>query len=499
MRLIQKQVLLLLAGVLLLTTACKKTEDPQPEASAVTTSTPSLVSFTSVTLQGNLSKLGTGGVTDHGFVWGETADPDLNATGKHSLGAKAETGAFEHAVTGLTAGKTYHVRAYATDAQGTVYGEDKTFSTTGNPTITDFTPTEAGQGDTVTVTGTNFNGTTDDITVKIGATAATEIVTASLTEIKFVVPAGATEGTNKLSVSIKGIEVTASTDFTYLLGTWTQKKDFGGVARTDAVSFSVGSKGYILGGRTEYNTSKGLSDMWEYDPATDAWTQKASYSGGKRTLPAAFVIQDIAYVGLGTDESNTHQKDFWQYNPSTNTWTQISDFSGSTAFGRKVAFSLGSKGYVIHEDSNEFWEINLNSWTKKNNLPASNFINHFVLNGIAYVIGKDKKAWKYDATNDSWTSIESFPGESFFNFSFSVSNIGYLAEAVASSTITFGSDNTKLWKYSPSANTWQRVKSLADNSKVSRIFSDAFVTGNKAYVRTGSFNGVGFWEFDPTK
>ncbi|EAY26363.1 IPT/TIG domain-containing protein [Microscilla marina] len=501
MRLIQKQLPLLLAALFLFTVGCKKKEeDPQqPAQTSLSTFIPTSVDFTSVTLKGSILTVGDGGITDHGFVWGETASPDLNSAGKHSLGAKSEAGAFEHAVTGLTAGKTYHVRAYATDAQGTVYGEDKTFSTTNSPTITEFTPTEAGQGDTVTIKGTNFNATTAETSIKFGTTAATTILSVSETEIKVVVPSGVTEGANKITATIKGLEAASTTDFTYLLGTWTQKKDFGGVARTDAVSFSVGTKGYILGGRTEYNTSKGLNDMWEYDTATDTWTQKANYPGGKRTLPVAFVLQDIAFVGLGTDDNNVDKKDFWQYKPADNTWTQLNDFAGTISFGRNFAFSLGSKGYVIKHDSNELWEVSLNTWTQKNNLPASNFRGHFVLNGVAYIVAKDKKAWKYNDSNDTWTSVASFPGKDFVNHSFSVSNIGYLTESVSSSTITFGLDNSKLWKYSPTSDSWQRARTLTDNSKKSWIFSDVFVIGSKAYIRTGSFNGVGLWEFDPAK
>lgn len=490
MRLIQKQVLLLLAGVLLLTTACKKTEDPQPEASAVTTSTPSLVSFTSVTLQGNLSKLGTGGVTDHGFVWGETADPDLNATGKQSLGAKAETGAFEHAVTGLTTGKTYHVRAYATDAQGTVYGENKTFSTTGNPTITEFTPTEAGQGDTVTVTGTNFNGTTADITVKIGATAATNIVSANATEIKFVVPAGATEGPDKLIVSIKGIEVTASTDFTYLLGTWTQKKDFGGGIRKFSIGFNIGDKGYICMGRGEDRATTTKNDLWEYNSTTDTWTQKANYNGGKRSSPVAFVINGIAFVGLGLDENITKKKDVWQYNPTTNQWSTVSDFIGNTSLSAEFSFSVGGKGYVCARGTSDFWQIDTGVWSKIKSIPTTNVSNVFVVNDVAYLASSsDKKIWKYNAGTDAWTALKDFSANITLG-GIILDNKVYFAAS--------SDDGYVFWEYNPTADTWAKKQGLAGKVGTPE-YSEAFVVNNKIYIREGGTKRASVWEFDPTK
>jgi hypothetical protein len=57
------------------------------------------------------------------------------------------------------------------------------------PTITSFSPTSAGTGQTVTITGTNFTGAT---AVRFGGTAATSFTVVSATSIIAVVGAGAT-------------------------------------------------------------------------------------------------------------------------------------------------------------------------------------------------------------------------------------------------------------------------------------------------------------------
>lgn len=57
------------------------------------------------------------------------------------------------------------------------------------PTITSFTPTSAGVGATVTITGTNFTGAT---AVSFGGTAAASFMVVSATQINAVVAAGAT-------------------------------------------------------------------------------------------------------------------------------------------------------------------------------------------------------------------------------------------------------------------------------------------------------------------
>ncbi|MFL5746905.1 MAG: beta strand repeat-containing protein [Niastella sp.] len=61
----------------------------------------------------------------------------------------------------------------------------------GVPAITNFTPTAAAVGATVTITGTNFSATASDNTVFFGAVKAT-VSSASPTQLSVIVPAGAT-------------------------------------------------------------------------------------------------------------------------------------------------------------------------------------------------------------------------------------------------------------------------------------------------------------------
>src|SRR5882672_11133770 len=69
--------------------------------------------------------------------------------------------------------------------------------------------------------------------------------------------------------------------------TWVQKSDFGFNAPNVteptgweiAVSFSIGSKGYI---GTGYGDNGYRKDLWEYDPDANAWTQKADFGGAAR-------------------------------------------------------------------------------------------------------------------------------------------------------------------------------------------------------------------------
>jgi DNA-binding beta-propeller fold protein YncE len=94
-----------------------------PSAPAVITSAVSPVTYPVATLNGSI--VGTGGVapTVRGFVYGLTTAYGATTTESGSFA----TSTFSANVSGLTIGKVYHVRAYATNSSGTTYGIDKAF------------------------------------------------------------------------------------------------------------------------------------------------------------------------------------------------------------------------------------------------------------------------------------------------------------------------------------------------------------------------------------
>ena len=87
------------------------------------------------TMAGEVKVLGSSPVTQHGHVWSETKGVDLDKAGdsKTELGELKAVGTFNSNLTGLTAGKTYYVKAYATNAEGTGYSAELTFNTSQMP------------------------------------------------------------------------------------------------------------------------------------------------------------------------------------------------------------------------------------------------------------------------------------------------------------------------------------------------------------------------------
>ncbi|MBW2709396.1 MAG: right-handed parallel beta-helix repeat-containing protein, partial [Deltaproteobacteria bacterium] len=125
----------------------------------VTTQAVTDITTTTATGNGNVTALGVPNPTQHGFVWATTADP-TTANSKTTDGPVSAAGAFTSAITGLTPGTLYHVRAYAVNTAGTVYGEDLTFTTLLAPTVTtqavtDITTTTATGNGNITVLGSS--------------------------------------------------------------------------------------------------------------------------------------------------------------------------------------------------------------------------------------------------------------------------------------------------------------------------------------------------------
>ncbi len=77
---------------------------------------------------------------------------------------------------------------------------------------------------------------------------------------------------------------------------------------------ALGGKLYLAGG-TDSNAND-VATLYEYDPATDAWRERAALPGGPRTLAAAAALDDKLYVVGGWPNLRTLEI----YDPASNSW-----------------------------------------------------------------------------------------------------------------------------------------------------------------------------------
>lgn len=102
---------------------------PLIPSAGVTTSGVSDITSGSATCGGEVICEGGSPVTARGVCWGTAVNPSLS--GQHSQDGSG-AGSFVSLITGLAATTTYYVRAYATNGEGTVYGENRQFTTSCN-------------------------------------------------------------------------------------------------------------------------------------------------------------------------------------------------------------------------------------------------------------------------------------------------------------------------------------------------------------------------------
>ncbi len=99
--------------------------NPMVLATVTTTPVTSITSTTAVS-GGNISSDGGGAITARGICWSTNPNPTI--PGPHTNDGSG-TGSFTSNLTALTSNTTYYVRAYATNTQGTSYGQQINFNT----------------------------------------------------------------------------------------------------------------------------------------------------------------------------------------------------------------------------------------------------------------------------------------------------------------------------------------------------------------------------------
>lgn len=280
---------------------------------------------------------------------------------------------------------------------------------------------------------------------------------------------------------------------------WIKKTPFGGGKRERAVAFAIGNRGYIGTGQDSSNILN--KDLWEYDSADDIWTQKANFPGVARRNAVGFAVANKGYIGLGINHPDaflgTRQSDMWEYNPQTNTWLQKANFPGNSGTGiyYATAFVINNLAYVCGGKngpstySNQLWSFNpaINQWVYVSAFPGIKMERYGLIgvgiNGKAYIgpgANEDNYQndwWEFDPQTNTWTKKLDFPGSARMGcIGFELNGRAYIGLGID------GGYKDDFYEYNPQTNKWFIKKNYDGGGRRGAV---SFVIDKFGYVGTG--------------
>jgi hypothetical protein len=137
-----------------------------------------------------------------------------------------------------------------------------------------------------------------------------------------------------------------------LTDSWREEIATPGAKRSGAIAFVYNNKAYLVTGSSSGNN---VNDFYSYDPNTGTWTElnkitnvstdgfDDDYTDIARTNAVAFVIGDKGF--LATGEIGGFTSKVWAYDFATDRWSRKYDFERSARSGA-LAFTIKGRGFV---------------------------------------------------------------------------------------------------------------------------------------------------------
>jgi hypothetical protein len=281
----------------------KLSEPTSAALAAVTTAPVSSITTTSAAGGGEVTDDGGAAVTARGVCW--SLNPNPTIPDSHTVDG-AGTGPFTSSLTGLIPGTTYYVRAYATNNQGTAYGNGVTFTTFVNPTISgtvfegndplkDVTITFSHNGHTETTGVNGYYSYTTAYGISTEVTASKQGYT--FTPERYLIVNLTANRPNRDFTAVKDIPV----DPPHIVLNRT-RLNYGSIiggAQTGSQTLLIENSG---GGVLDWNAS--VSDSWiEVTPVTGAENMLAAVSVDANGLAAGSYKGAVSIIDDRADNS----------------------------------------------------------------------------------------------------------------------------------------------------------------------------------------------------
>ena len=385
----------------------------------ITLGTP-FISDSSVILAGEVINVGASNVGKVGVYYSTNSilgisDPKVEIVLSPPL---SETSNFPYTfstgnITGLKGATTYYYQAYASNDNGTSYGDVSSFQT---PSI--FTQETESFGGGTRVEGSSAYFVIGETGYLLGGDVGPDYI-------------------NNLW----------SYNPTYN-PRWGERNAYTAGKMKWMSSAVIETRVYVLGGLGAGSVEK--DDFYVYRPVSNLWDNTLPTGPGPAYSRVGFSLNnnEVVYVGGMKD---TAKNEVWAYNVSANTWSQKTDFPTKQYGG--IAVTIDNNAYVglgkntAGVGNTQLWKSNgaLTTWTPETpgSILSGNVLAGTVFNGKIYVIDKSSSniytIFEYDPVAKVWTRKSDLPYSWDIQFMFSIRNRIYIGFA----------NNDKVVSYNP--------------------------------------------------
>jgi hypothetical protein len=334
------------------------------------------------------------------------------------------------------------------------------------PQVSAVTPADAAPGDILTITGDWLVDSTGGVEISFNDYPA-EIVSSGRTKLVVIVP--------PYTVDFNIIHIKAglkTLDYPYVVKVTQDFENLtppGIPGDIDGKACSTQSKGYLFS----------YGALWEFDPASNAWTNVSVYPGRGGLNIILFSLNDKIYVGGGYGiYGPVNCVDFWEYDPDAKNWKQLPDFPTLHAAS---GFGLNDKAYILGDiNENKLWQYDFGteSWKEMTGPPTIDFNPSlaFVIHNIAYVKTRHyhNNFFEFSESTGDWIPRADCPLEDQ-NIAFATPDKGYC--------MTFWPD---IFEYNPENDRWVSKKPYPGCPGFS--FYYGFSIEDNVYIGNGPIN-----------
>lgn len=335
-----------------------------------------------VTVGGEILDAGATAISEAGVCWSTTAKVTLQNMQGH-LTTQTTSGRFSESLKGLRGGTRYYLRAYATNKDGTAYGEEISFVT---PNIL---TTMASFKGGYRVAGTPAFTVLNNVGILLGGDAG-----ASYSDQLWAYGAPSRNDWTQLRQQPKALS--GQTLFSKGFGLWA----FGGIDSEGKVS----------------------DDLFFYSAPFNEWSVKEEdlESRPKGIYRAANCVhEDKAYLIGGKTAEKSLTNSCWAFDINANQWTACTSFPIAQYGG--IAVSIDGQLYaglgVVSNDlttasySKRLWRSGdgAATWEEETPFPGEGLLGGVAIDKTIYGVDTSGHIWSYDTQTKQWSQRSQLP------------------------------------------------------------------------------------------